>query len=627
MDDTAALDSEDAEDVTEDALSSEDTVKVLSAVRTGSGTVGAGIFLSGSGSNENDGRTPNTPVRTFARAMERLREEIEAKSAKESSLPEEGRRGFTPHIYICGTTVEISSDQEWRMNYDSELFTVTNAAFNADTVKADHPDWSDDYIRDYVKPQVRRYTDFKDAMIAVGPSATLDLDDIIIDGAAEYVSDGNPVISAGGTASTARAAVNMRGTSQLRSNAGGGVKLGAYSELSLYDTARIEDIEGNAVELAGIGASFNMLMNSRILSEKRRDGAVLKDRCAVYAGDDTNVQLRDAASISVGDAETAARLRGALYLDGGVSVTGQIRLENPDNPIRLCTVPASGNQYHLSLAESFLGKNAVIPEGTSVTDAAQYLSEFVKAEDGIKEHENWILKSASPNIVLEEANWIYLSGEGDDTKNGLSPETAVRTFHRARQLLSTSYFKEGANILICGKVPITAWTDRDGSAGDDTDWSFGEGGTLTNSVSGETWTPLVKRDKAYSGGALIEHGLSGKTLVFKNIIIDGNGADVRAAAADGSSAPLLDIKDSGAEVLLADGAIFRNYHVKSAADGAASGIEVNAGSLTLAGGQITGMRMILDAPDAGKSVTGAAVAVSSGASFNMKSGMIDENSV
>ena len=100
VDDTAALASEDAEDVTEDALSSEDTVKVLSAVRTGSGIVGAGIFLSGSGSNENDGRTPNTPVRTFARAMERLREEIEAKSAKESSLPEKGRRGFTPHIYI-----------------------------------------------------------------------------------------------------------------------------------------------------------------------------------------------------------------------------------------------------------------------------------------------------------------------------------------------------------------------------------------------------------------------------------------------------------------------------------------------------------------------------------------------
>lgn len=103
-------------------------------------------------------------------------------------------------------------------------------------------------------------------------------------------------------------------------------------------------------------------------------------------------------------------------------------------------------------------------------------------------------------------NTIYLKSAGSDDNKGLTRDTAVKTFLRAKELAAEM---PDSNICICGEVDIS---------GEET-WEFDNGGTL--SKNGHTWTPLVYRDSKYTSRKMIYVGNADK-LVLNNITIDGN---------------------------------------------------------------------------------------------------------
>lgn len=283
---------------------------------------------------------------------------------------------------------------------------------------------------------------------------------------------------------------------------------------------------------------------------------------------------------------------GPLWLDGRATIDGMIQLRNVSSPItltRAVTDPAKA--YHLWLAEGFL-KNIVVqpgdPDGETaegVKDAAPYLNRFIKeGADGIASDKQLTPKGV--NIVLDGENNVYLSGSGLDSNEGNSPATAVRTFKRAKEILETGYFTEGANIVIC--VSTVQVLDGDG------DWSFDDNGRVTNSQTKQTWKPLVIRHKDFSTGRMIalpsnSSSAYAPTVTLKNITIDG-GSEHGIVAASGTNSDILFVSYGRTAVLGKDAVLQNNKaSYSSLSSNSALGVRVNGGTLEIDGGIIRNM--------------------------------------
>lgn len=360
------------------------------------------------------------------------------------------------------------------------------------------------------------------------------------------------------------AELTLEGSSVVSNNGGGGIGVRSTTYSSTRDTypsALKATVKGNAA-VYGNGESVGT-----------------SNRRQIYINLESSLNLQENARVSgITDTEAAIYSDGKVYMDGTVKVDGVIHLMTPILPITLQKAVRAGNQYNLYLAEGFLGKEVVIPDGADVADASLYLSNYIKiGAAGLAASKS--LAADRPNIILEGENNVYLSGSGKDTNDGNSPATAVRTFHRARELLRTGRFSKGANIYICGsEVSITNWSDAGGSGVDD-DWSFDGDGTVTNEKTGATWTPIVKRYQGYQGRMIAVS--IGKTLTFKNIVLDGNKETVSA-----NNLGYMIYASYGSTCVLGEGAVLQN---NIALGGAASGVYVNGGTLIMEGGIIQGM--------------------------------------
>ena len=221
-------------------------------------------------------------------------------------------------------------------------------------------------------------------------------------------------------------------------------------------------------------------------------------------------------------------VKGPIWLPGknvADGTTGNITLTAP------IASTADTGRYQLHLAANCMGQIVVAPGGT-VDDASIYLDCFTKlAAEG--EAADVDLKAMKPNIVLDRQWNVYLSSYGNDTNDGSTPQKAVRTFTRAKEILTTMEgYGNGSNIIIPDNLTIQ---------NHDKTWSFEEGGVLT-SATGEKWKPSVRRMDGIiytmplitvSVGAYSTNAANGKAItaeeaaapvVFENITIDDGGS-------------------------------------------------------------------------------------------------------
>lgn len=149
---------------------------------------------------------------------------------------------------------------------------------------------------------------------------------------------------------------------------------------------------------------------------------------------------------------------------------------------------------------------------------------------------------------IKPSDTVYVNGKsGDDQKDGLSKETAVKTFAKAKEIAQSN--KDIVEIVVTGQTDI----EGDISLGD------------TNAK--------ICRGKEYSG--FLFNVPSGKTATLSNIIIDG-----RSNSNESIKESLIRV-NSGATLNINEGAVLRNNKIMDIKDTATRGGAVNAFEATI----------------------------------------------
>ncbi|MGL5437028.1 MAG: hypothetical protein ACRDBO_16900 [Lachnospiraceae bacterium] len=357
---------------------------------------------------------------------------------------------------------------------------------------------------------------------------------------------------------------------------------------------------------------------------------------SVYLGNAGILKLQGNSFVGNTSATTDGRSiegYGSIELDGRSMVEGRIWLNDGTKPITMTyKVVNPLREYHLWLAESFLSNIVVQPDDPQgivggITDVTDQLSYFIKdGADGRAADKN--LMALAPNIVLQGENNVYISGGGDDNNSGSSPSTPVRTFDRARELLTNGAFTDGANILVCGKTVTVL-------AGDE-DWSFDAGGYITNTSSGNTWQPLVKRYETFTGILITVTNASNTTtttyattISLKDITIDG-GSDDGLYTTGSTNSQLLYIYPNRSAILGENAVLQNNRKVRTAnyyTYGMA--VYIDGGTLEIDGGIIQNMNV--DVSYSGARVLSTAIYTKDNTTYpstiTFKSGQIIDNHV
>ena len=290
-------------------------------------------------------------------------------------------------------------------------------------------------------------------------------------------------------------------------------------------------------------------------------------------------------------------VKGPIWLPGknvADGTTGNITLTAP------IASTADTGRYQMHLAANCMGQIVVAPGGT-VQDASIYLDCFTKlAAEG--EAADVDLKAMKPNIVLDRQWNVYLSSYGNDTNDGSTPQKAVRTFTRAKEILTTiEGYGNGSNIVIPDNLTIQ---------NHDKTWSFEEGGVLT-SATGEKWKPSVRRMDGIiytmplitvSVGAYSTAAANGKAItaeeaaapvVFENITIDNGGSGGKFALSGTGynqynfSMVYVDTGELSREVQLGENVVLHNLDYDPGTATLEAGWQVGGFALNITSGKVT----------------------------------------
>lgn len=315
-------------------------------------------------------------------------------------------------------------------------------------------------------------------------------------------------------------------TIELKDNSslqGGGVRGVIGSELAAGGTKKLRigtvKIEDNAYVTSGYttamsSASYPIIQAQKvILNNSSTIPAMVKDTSA-------REQWGKNVSIEADDLQ----LCGEANVDGSILLTGLLDPQKNPTPITLTSeIPgdAAESKYRLQLRDTFMGlpvvqgKSGIL--GLGSIDASKYLRYFAMSVGlGDAAKMSLIANVDSGTIDLSRPMNVYLSSNGDDRYDGSSPARAVRTFTRAKYLLQTGEgYGEGSDIIVPDTVAIQSG---------DTDWSFDDGGTLTNQTTNETWKPRVRRN--YSNTYTYPMVSVNITANFHDITLDGGGDQV-----------------------------------------------------------------------------------------------------
>ena len=149
---------------------------------------------------------------------------------------------------------------------------------------------------------------------------------------------------------------------------------------------------------------------------------------------------------------------------------------------------------------------------------------------------------------IKPSDTVYVNGKsGDDQKDGLSKETAVKTFAKAKEIAQSN--KDIVEIVVTGK------TDIEGD------------------ISLEDTNAKICRGKEYSG--FLFNVPSGKTATLSKIIIDG-----RSNSNESIKESLIRV-NSGATLNINEGAVLRNNKIMDIKNTATRGGAINAFNATI----------------------------------------------
>lgn len=202
------------------------------------------------------------------------------------------------------------------------------------------------------------------------------------------------------------------------------------------------------------------------------------------------------------------------------------------------------------------GENEKAEEKAEEKDSSGEKSEEKPGKkEKAKEKKNAKALRKAPEKVSE----IYLNGsKGDDSKDGTSPENAVKTFGKARELAKDN--QDIKTIWVTGTVNVSGDVTLEG----------------TNAS--------IKRDSGY-GGNLLRVSRGNDETRFHDITIDGNKDNLSASVKYVYS--LIDI--NGGKALIENGTVLENNKVFSSSGQTSSGgaVTVDSGSdVTMSGGVI-----------------------------------------
>lgn len=416
--------------------------------------------------------------------------------------------------------------------------------------------------------------------------------------------------------------LSMTGESQISGCGQSGIAVVPYMDFRFNNDSVIKLTD--SAKVSGNTNGITCVDELSCIIELKGDSSVsnnIGDK-QISVGKNTNLYLLEQSSVATENSQDAIYSNGNIYLAGTASVKGIVNLRDYTRPITLVSNVSNEQvkpKYYLKLAESFGGQVVVKPDGINVTDASSELGYFAATAEGSSKDKE--LLAMFPNIILSGENNVYLSGSGDDANNGRTPETAVRTFARAKYLLETGPYTEGANIQICGEVSV-----KEG----DTLWSFGSGGVITNTVSNQTWQPKIMRYKAYRGRLISFNAkdMSDTEFRLENIIIDGNSENVSLTYVNYLSPVALLYIQPDSTVILGEGAILQNNRVivNGNPSDATPGVDVK-GELIIDGGVIRGLESEWQAEgyDALDSESGTAITVRESGKLSILRGNICNN--
>ncbi|WP_256152897.1 hypothetical protein [Anaerotruncus sp. DFI.9.16] len=323
---------------------------------------------------------------------------------------------------------------------------------------------------------------------------------------------------------------------------------------------------------------------------------MILDAGAVYSGD----EIEKAALVNLAG--------GTFAINAGVQMENEalIRFETTaSTPVQLTATPSEGTQYGLLLSAAFSSMNPVSVVTCTGVTGANALAYFSIENQG----RGLRVKSGSTNTIEAYdlptyTGGVYLSGTGDDTKNGETAANAVKTFHRAAEILKNSNLAGSGEIRITGSPIVISTTQT---------WSL---------PTAEYPDAKVVRNTGYTGD-LIQASTSGRTLTLENITLDGKGITAtnmislpKGNLVLGSGATLQNgngnaIALSGGNLTMEDGSEIKSFTLASASR---AGVLMSGGTFKMNGGSIHDI----------SSSYGSAVKLTNG-TFTMTGGAITGN--
>ncbi|WP_288284025.1 hypothetical protein [uncultured Anaerotruncus sp.] len=601
------------------------------------------IYLSGTGDDNNDGATANTPVATFARAKELLLTELKGSGV----------------IYICGSTVAVTGAETWSLppaNFPSakvvkysgftgsSMVSVTGALTLADIT--------------FESDKTILQTSVDAALLKITSGTKLDYTGT---DTAVTLSDGTASMTGGEIVGTSEkgTGVSVKGAATFNMSAGSidkfsfGIKNSGVTTIS--GTAAVSSATGaytnwimtfsNAaisgsscgVEIASGG---NFIMESGTVSGASGKQAVLcsngtfdMNGGTVTGGTSYGVMLSGTSAEFNLSGGTVSALnpteQSAVYANSpgftlnaaAATVNGRISLPDPTYVINLSGVPGVGKTFDVAVGPSHTSGVSVVVPTNPLTDASSYEAHFI-----LKNYtDKFTIGGYGNDLILLEIG-IYLDGQnGGDGNTGRSPAQAVKTFAEAKTKLiglaqeqkdNTSFVP---HIFLCGEVTVSSGAET---------WDLKEVNAIKSG-----WTADIRRftNKNFKPVYLVQ--ISGGSVTLSNIVVDGlqdispglqstmdlfrvtGGSLTLGENTTLQGAYLSAARVSGGSLTMGDGALVTGNGRTNSTSGTAAVVVGASGTFTMNGGRITN-----------NEAYNAVVLSGSGARFELHGGEISNGS-
>lgn len=516
------------------------------------------LYVDGvNGKDTNDGLTPETALKTMTKAQ--------------ALIPAKVQNGT---IYITGT-ITVSGEEAWSLNgkdctvkrWDrcvSDLIVVEGSL----TLSNITIDGNRENI-DFSDPQLKMGHCL---YIPVGGELTINDGTVIQNnyhykgqGGAIYLYQGGTVIMNGG-----KITKNESGYTGGAIGIMGGRTEDATATFIMNGGEISENLAGSMASAIS-GTSYYMYIeinggqivnnttksvNNAAIYHGSKYGAVVLTGGTISGSKDTNGDASAGVYTSYDVCQINPKERGSLVLEDYVTFSnsntssGKLVFPYTKKPLSYL----GGGKLQVMVRNLYVG--AVVLSGTDEYQLTQDDFSRVQVLNDIKGAYQVVLDQEHNQIILDEIPnndiIVYLNGvSGKDENDGLTKNTAVKTFAKAKAILKAQVDAAGtipadANFVISlvNKVTIT----------EDTSLSFTDFGAYAPRC-------MVKRDASYSSGQFFI--IKACHVTMENIIFDGNKPFVKNNSAAMFSLDYDSDSETGTLVTANAGTVFQNHTANS----------------------------------------------------------------